>query len=195
MKRISFLLVTLALCGAPALRAQDAATEERLNKLSGQIETLIETQQATSRRLDALAKEMEGLREQLSFKPAANYATQEQLKELAKSLQEVDRKRVQDAANVKTELEKIRNTLLKDPAPAAVGKKKAPSPPDEPPVPDKQEGFEYVIQPGDTLSTISQAYREKKIKVSVEQILKANPGLKADRLVVGKKIFIPAPKP
>ena len=52
-----------------------------------------------------------------------------------------------------------------------------------------------MIQSGDTLSAIVQAYKEKNIKVTVAQILKANPGLKAERLIVGTKIFIPAPQP
>jgi len=51
-----------------------------------------------------------------------------------------------------------------------------------------------VIQSGDTLDAIVLAYREKSIKVTVAGILKANPGLKAERLIVGKKIFIPAPQ-
>jgi len=38
-----------------------------------------------------------------------------------------------------------------------------------------------------------KAYAEKNIKVTTEQILKANPGLDPNRLRVGKKIFIPAP--
>ena len=50
-----------------------------------------------------------------------------------------------------------------------------------------------MIQSGDTLDAIVQAYKEKNIKVTVAQILKANPGLKAERLRVGQKIFIPAP--
>ena len=36
--------------------------------------------------------------------------------------------------------------------------------------------FPYVIQSGDTLDAIVQAYKEKNIKVTVAQILKANPG-------------------
>jgi len=46
---------------------------------------------------------------------------------------------------------------------------------------------------GDTLSTIVEAYREQNIKVTLDSILKANPGLKPERLQVGQKIIIPAP--
>jgi len=56
-----------------------------------------------------------------------------------------------------------------------------------------QKGFEYTIEPNDTLSVIVKAYREKNIKVTVDQILKANPKLDPNRLKVGTKIFIPAP--
>ena len=55
------------------------------------------------------------------------------------------------------------------------------------------KGFEYVIEKNDSLSAIAKAYAEKNIKVTPEQILKANPGLDPNRMRVGKKIFIPAP--
>ena len=58
-----------------------------------------------------------------------------------------------------------------------------------------EKGFEHVIQSGDTISTIALAYREKGIKITSDQILKANPGLKANSLKVGQKIFIPATQP
>lgn len=50
------------------------------------------------------------------------------------------------------------------------------------------------MKKGDTLSTIVQAYRDNNIKVTMDQILKANPGLKPERMRVGQKIFIPAPQ-
>ena len=43
------------------------------------------------------------------------------------------------------------------------------------------------------LSIIVKAYRDQGIKVTADQILKANPGLDPKNLIVGKKIFIPAP--
>ena len=56
-----------------------------------------------------------------------------------------------------------------------------------------QKGYDYTIQRGDTLLAIAKAYREQGIKVTTDQILKANPGLDPKSLIVGKKIFIPAP--
>jgi LysM repeat protein len=194
MKRISFLLVALALCSAPVLRGQDAATQERLDKLSGRIEDLTAAQEAIKKQLNELAREIENVREQAS-KPTGNYATREDLNRLSEKVGEVDRKRIEDAEKIRTELLKLRDVLK---APLAPPKKAPASPPAEkstaePPAADAKV-FPYVIQSGDTLDAIVQAYKEKNIKVTVADILKANPGLKPERLIVGKKIYIPAPK-
>ncbi|HMP88813.1 MAG TPA: LysM domain-containing protein [Kiritimatiellia bacterium] len=56
--------------------------------------------------------------------------------------------------------------------------------------PISNEGYEHVVQPGETLSAIARAY-----KVSSADIVQAN-GLKsADVLRVGQKLFIPASTP
>jgi LysM repeat protein len=195
MKRISFLLVALALCAPPALRAQDAATEERLNKLSGRIDDLLASQESLKKQLDGLAKDLESVREQ-SGKPNASYARQEDLNRLGEKVKEVDQKRLDDAEKIHTELLKLRKVLE---APLPSSKKPPVSAHKDTPVtpasttPDK--GYEYVIKSGDTLDAVAQAYREKNIKVTVAQILKNNEGLKAEKLRVGQKIFIPAPQP
>ena len=195
MKRVSFLLVVLALCTPPALRAQDAATEERLNKLSARIDDMEASRDALKKRVDELAKELDSVREQ-SAKPNTSYARPEDLNLLGEKIKEVDRKRMDDAEKIHTELLKLREVLkapLTPPkkAPVSVHKDTAVTP--DSTTPDK--GFEYVIKSGDTLDAVAQAYREQNVKVTVAQILKANPGLKAEKLYVGKKIFIPAPQP
>jgi len=193
MKRISCLLITLSLCATHAARSQDAATEERLNKLSGQIEDLIAAQREQKQRITALARELESVREQ-SARPSANYAAAEDLKHLAEAVKEVDRKRLEDYDKIHTELLKLGKSLS---TPAPAPKKVAPPATTDGPPSEKggppQKGFEYTIEPNDTLSVIVQAYREKNIKVTIDQILKANPGLNPNRLKVGQKIFIPAP--
>ena len=196
MKRISFLVVALALCAPPALRAQDAATEERLNKLSGRIEDLTAGQEVLKKQLADLAKDIEGLREQ-SAKPNTSNARQEDLNRLAEAVKEVDRKRLDDAEKTHAELLKLRQ-VLEAPVKSSPKPVRTKVPKDAPAtsgaaVPDK--GFEYVVKSGDTLDAIVQAYREKNIKVTVSQIVAANPGLKPERLKVGQKVFIPAPQP
>src|SRR5262249_21603217 len=93
MKR--FLLIVLLSCGGLTIDAQDAATEERLNKLSGQIEDLLAAQAAQQKRLAALAREISELREHAQ-RPNPAYAGQEDLRHLAEALREVDRKRLDD---------------------------------------------------------------------------------------------------
>jgi len=195
MKRTSLLLLTLSLCASPAARAQDAATEERLNKLSGQIEDLIASLKLQKERVTALTKELENVREQ-STKPTGNYASQEDLKRLTESVKEIDRKRIDDNEKIRSELLKLGKTLS---APIPASKKSAPALPEDDKVTQKkgsspeEKGFKYTIQKNDTLSVILQAYRDKNIKVTMDQVMKANPGLNPTKLRVGQEIFIPAP--
>jgi LysM repeat protein len=193
MKRISCLLIALSLCATPAAPSQDAATEERLNKLSGQIEDLIAAQKELKQRITALNRELESVREQ-SAKPSANYAAADDLRQLAEAVKVIDRKRLEDYDKIHAELLKLGKSLS---APAPPIRKPAPTNTVDATSTDNggspQKGFEYTIEPNDTLSVIVKAYREKNIKVTVDQILKANPKLDPNRLKVGTKIFIPAP--
>jgi LysM repeat protein len=201
MKRISFILVILALW-ALAARAQDAATEERLNKLNGTIADLRESQDALKKQIERLAKEIEGLREQ-SAKPTGNYATVEDLRRLAKSVEEVDRKRTEDYDKIDTKLLKLKILLETPAAPkkgagaSASDNTRAEKAGTEKAGTEKsgadEKGFPYVIKKNDTLDAIVQAYKEKNIKVTVDQILKANPGLVPEKMRTGQKIWIPAP--
>lgn len=193
MKRIFVLLAVLGLSAASGLPAQDAATQERLDKLTGQIDDLIAAQKAQQKQLSDLARDVDRLREQMS-KPTVAYASQEDLKQLASSLRDVDRKRMEDNEKIHAELVSLRKILE---APIKTQKHTTAAPggsttePEKPPKDEK--GFPYTIQKGDTLSIIVQAYREKNIRITTDQILKANPGLKADKLKVGQQIWIPAP--
>jgi septal ring factor EnvC (AmiA/AmiB activator) len=193
MKRFSLLIITLALCAHP-LRAQDARTEERLNKLSGQIEDLIAGQEAQRKRISELAKEIEGLREQL-IKPSTSYPSHDDLKRLAKTIEEVDRKRLDDNDKITARLKKLADTLAAPPAVAkrssaqsdkenSNSEKKAPS----------EKGFEHTVKSGDSVLGIIQAYKEQNIKVTEKEILKANPNLVPEKMKVGQKIWIPAPQ-
>lgn len=182
-----------ALCVPSVLRAQDAATEERLNKLAGRIEDLSAGQEALRRNVEGLMKEISNLREEIG-KPTGNYAGQEDLKRVAKAVEEVDRKRIDDAEKVRSELLKLQKSLavtpgIKSRAPISAAENTVPSKPE-----GSEKGFDHVVKKGDNLSSIVQAYREQNIKVSTDQILKANPGLKPEKMYIGQKIFIPAPK-
>ena len=199
MKRVFLLWTVLALCWTPLLHGQDAATQERLDKLGGRIDDLIAGQEALTKRVDELRRELASVRE-LASKPQGNWATPEDLKRVAKGIEDVDRKRIADSELVQKQLEKIREALnkplppLKQPTSTAPKDKTPPEKLDKPSRP--QEGVEHVVKAGETLSSIVAACREQKIKVTQKQILEANPGLKPDLIIPGKKIFIPAvPQP
>ena len=204
MKRISLLLVAVLLVGGTISRAEDAAVEERLNKFSGLIEELLAATAKQDKRLSALEKEVESVRE-AAARSNPNYATHEDLRKqgekLAEKLQEIDRNRVADSEKLVKAFDKLSKATAEIPPPVRQKPRVTTPPPEDPPKRDSgssaaggapEKGFEYVIAAGDTLSTIAQAYREKGVKVTTEQILKANPNLKANSLRVGQKVFIPA---
>ena len=122
------------------------------------------------------------------------------MKKLAEQVQEIDKKRQEDNDRVLKELERLEKSLG-----ASSSSHRSPPDitPDTTPTPIKshpttspsgpQNGYDYTIQRGDTLLAIAKAYRAQGIKVTTDQILKANPGLDAKNMKVGQKIFIPAP--
>jgi phage tail protein X len=192
MRKISLWLFIFAFAAYVA-RGQDDATQAQIDKLSGQIQDLIDGQAVQGKRIDALEKEISDLRDQLSQPGVA--ANPDDLKKLAEQVQEIDKKRQEDNERILKELARLDKSLGVTP----------PNPKTAPNVPatsadsstantgGKQNGYWQVVGNGDTISAIARAYREKGIKVTTSQILAANPGLNPNSLVVGKKIFIPAP--
>lgn len=199
MKKISAFLAAALLIPGLTASAQDAALMERLNKLSGQIEDLIAAKEVQNKKIDELAKALETVQQQQS-KPNVSYASQEDLKALKESLLEVDRKRKADYEHVAKELENLARTLrvpANRPPPAASGdgsgtgvRAQDGSGGATPARPEK--GYEYVVKADDTISAIAKAYNDQGIKVTVKQILDANPKVKPETLKPGQKIFIPA---
>jgi LysM repeat protein len=204
-------MILLVLASSPAVRAQDPANEERLKKLQGTVDDLTESQNALKKQIERLVKEIESVRE-ASAKPTGNFATVEDLKRLAKSVEEVDRKRMDDFEKIDAKLLKLKTLLEKPVTPTPTKKGGKASSADtgtertstERPVTERtsterpaadEKGYPYVIKKGDTLDAIVQVYKEKNIKVTVDQILKANPGLVPEKMKTGQKIWIPAPAP
>ena len=178
------------ICAGGGVRAQDAAMEERVNKLNGFVQDLLEDKANQRKQVESLAREVQGLREQAS-KPTGNYASQDDLRRLAAAIKEIDEKREADRKLILTKIEELAKLIASQPA------VKPPKPAAESSAGGgggSQRGYDHVVASGDTLSTIALAFREKGIKVSVEQILKANPGLVPEKMSVGQKIWIPEPK-
>jgi LysM repeat protein len=169
-----------------SVRAQDSALEERVNKLNGYVQDLLAAQDAQRKQIEALAAEIQALREKAG-QSSPNSATSDDLRRLAEKVQEVDRKRENDRELILKELEALGKTV----------KRPVRSNPTEKPISTgapSDKGYEHEVQPGETLSAIVAAYKNEGINVTVDQILKANPGLKPNSMKVGQKIFIPAPQ-
>ena len=186
MKRILLwtCVFTFAIAG---VRAQDSGTQQQLDKISGQIQDLIETQSQQTKRIEALEKELSDLAVKVNTPQVNDSASTADLKKLADAVQEIDRKRQADKELILANLEKLSKLSVAEPHQHHSGT--TPKTSDEPAV--TQNCFPYVIQEGDTLGLIAKAFKEKGVKVTTAQIIKANPGLNPNALYVGKKIFIP----
>ena len=193
MKQILFALLVLIFTLAPA-RAQDAATQQQLDKMFGQLQDMQAAQELQAKRLDALAKQISDLSDKVNTPAASTGASADDLKSLATQVQEIDKKRQADRELI---LKQIEN-LGKVAGTAPVSHKSKPVADTTvttgdnsatPAVP--QKGYDYTIAAGDTVSAIAKAYRAQGVKVTSSQILKANPKLDPAKIYVGQKIFIP----
>jgi len=189
MKFFIPLLAAAALLLSLPVQAQDPATEERLNKLSAQIQDLQDGQAVLNKRLSKLAEELQRLIEKVNS-ANGSAASAEDLRRLADKVQEADRKRESDKDAILSKLEALAKLERTPPRTAT----RTPNPEPPPPRAADEKGYEYTVQSGDSLSSIVEAYRQQGVKTSVSEILKANPGLNANRVYPNKKIFIPAPK-
>jgi vacuolar-type H+-ATPase subunit I/STV1 len=186
MNRLTWLLIVAwGLLQAMPVGAQDAATEERLNRLTGQIEDLVTAHKGLQKQIREVADAVETLRAQVN-KPNTTYLTGEDLKPLLEAIREIDRKRVADAEKIQDQLKEIQRLAAAAPPP--------PRRVEKPPADKPERGYEYEVQEGDTLlGIIAAVNRERNLKITMDQVRKANPGLVPERMRVGQKIFLPAP--
>jgi LysM repeat protein len=198
MKTISLCFGVLALmvAAAPRASAQDSATQQQLDQLSGQIQTVQDSLTEQDKRISALEKKISDMQDKVNSPSGNDYASSDDLKKLAEQVQEIDKKREEDNQKILDALGKLGKggavetshhetevTPVNNTGNSANTTSNG-----------QQNGYYYPIQSGNTLSAIAKAYRAQGIKVTVSQILAANPGLTANNLIVGKKIFIPAPQ-
>ncbi len=201
MKRIIIFLTIFAATTALPIRAQDvAALDERVKQLRGHVDDLLEDKANQKKQIEALAKEIQGLREHQQNQPTTTYASQEDLRKLAEKFQELDAKRKADRELILKEIEKLGKASAggaSSKPPKSPKNQHNPNPPDNPSSGKlPQNAIEHTIAADDTLSTIAAAYsKEKGVKVTTEQIRKANPGIKDEhKLKVGQTVLVPLPE-
>jgi LysM repeat protein len=193
MRKILFGLIVFAFT-ASLSPAQDAATQQLIDEINGRIQNLTEMQAAQGKKIAALEKQISDLSDKLNQPAVNNSASADDLRKLAEQVKDLAKKQQSDNDLVLKELEKLAkgggvSTPPHSKPPVVSSENPAPAP-----AGGKQNGYYYPIKKDDNLTAIAKAYSaELKTKITVEQILAANPGLNPDKLIVGKKIFIPDP--
>jgi TolA-binding protein len=184
---------------AAAIAAKDDA-EERYKRLAADLQAVQSDNEAMHAKITAMETEIQTLRDAQAH-TADNSGMQDQLKHLAETIQEVDKKRLADKDAISEEIRKSIGGLEKsmgaapslshgsEPKPVAI--------PDNTTTPDKA-GYSYTIKDGDTLGEIVRAYnkdyKSKGLKtISLKQAKEANPNVDWARLKVNQKIIIPRP--
>src|SRR5271170_1838965 len=109
MRTLSFWLFIFIFAAftSGVARAQDDATQQQIDKLSGEIQDLQAAIGQQDKRLDALEKKVGDLSDKLNQPGGNNSASADDLKKLADEVQEVDKKRQSDNDAILKELEKL----------------------------------------------------------------------------------------
>jgi predicted RNase H-like nuclease (RuvC/YqgF family) len=204
MKRQFGCFIFIFFISAVPLFAQTSAEHvEKIERMSKDIETLIAANADLQRRISGLSEELNRVRQEQSrsANDTAVQALREDLRRLADNVKEVDRKRISDKEEIAKELDRTFDKiekLLKSNSGSSGGR--TTSTPTSPSKPIPSEGFEYIVKAGDNSlrGIINQAnvqLKQQGLKpVTLTQVLDANPGLVAERMQIGQKIFIPAYK-
>jgi chromosome segregation ATPase len=188
-----FLSGYLAVAQTPAPSPQEL--QEKVERLSGDVERLTQDNLSLKNKISALADELAKNHEEM-VKLSSKNNVHEDLQRLAEKIQEVDSARVKGNQDIADQIRKIGESV-REAARAEARPKSRPTHIEEPKdtTPDH---YEYVIAPGDTLSSVVLAYnKEFKSKgmktISIQQVLEANPKLNPNSVPAGKKIIIPMP--
>jgi LysM repeat protein len=176
--------------------AQRQENEERYRRLNARLEDLEAANQAWQKRFHDLEQEVTRLRQELARATAGDKdtATQENLKNLAKSIEEVDAKRQADNEKVLAAFADLQKKILDrtamptkpKPATTPAGSRSASA--------GDETGYEYTVVSNDNLFKIVAKLNKQGVKITPKQVSDANPGVKWERLQIGQKLFIPAPK-
>jgi LysM repeat protein len=183
---------------AAATIAAKEDAEERYKRRAADLQAVQSDNEALHAKITAMEQEIQTLRD-AQARPTDNSAMQDEVKKLAETIQEVDKKRLEDKDVLSEEIRKsfaeLEKSLGNTSAPIHASRSKPPAVA-EPLTPEK--GYIYTIKDGDTLGAIVQAYnadyKSKGLKtITMRQTKEANPNVDPTRLRVGQKIIIPRP--
>jgi len=179
---------------AASIAAKQEA-EENYNSLRGQLEELVAAQADQRKRIQELSREVEELKMQLN-KPKPEYATSSDLRQLAGTVQEIDKKRQADKDLILDDMKHLAKVVTDAAASRPIVRPTVNSGTmvPRPPASSNQEGYTYTVKKGDYLGLIVQAYRDQGIMVTKKMIIENNPNVNFEKLLTGTKIWFPEPK-
>ncbi|MBT7026731.1 MAG: LysM peptidoglycan-binding domain-containing protein [Verrucomicrobia bacterium] len=194
MKRLllfpSFLATVCLLETIPAIAKEPSldarAIREDYRRLQSQLEDLLMAHNALKSEHSKLRGEVQLLRAKTAAKDPST-ATRADLEGLAKSIREVDRKRVQDKELILKEMK----ALLRSGSSGVTTTKPSSS---------SQKSFEHTVQKNETISAIIAAYNTDlksqgaKKRITLKSVLDANPKLNPRTMRIGQILFIPDPR-
>ena len=181
---VCLLETSPAMAKGPSLDAR--AIREDYRRLQSQLEDLLMAHNALKSELSKLRGEVQLLRAKTATKDTAT-ATRDDLEGLAKSIREVDRKRVQDKDLILKEMK----ALLRSGSSGGRTAKTSPNP---------IKSFEHTVQKDETISAIITAYNADlksqgaKKRITLKSVLDANPNLNPRTMRIGQTLLIPDPR-
>lgn len=176
--------------------AQARFYAEQFRRLRGEIDELKSAHALQNQQTDKLKTQIKNLKDEnrkLNRLLDGNLAKADEVKVLQVALKELDANRLKDLAIVQKALADLGKLIQK------VAQQKAAAVEPNPPAVAKNFKFNtHKVDAGEFLGTIiiayNRAYKEEGLgTVTQSQVLKANPGLNPNRLLVGQKIKIPLP--
>ena len=194
MKRLllfTLFLTTIYLFQSTSAMAQRASLDTRAlredySRLQSQLADLLEAHNALKSELTKLRSEVRLLQAKVSTKDPTT-ATRDDLEGLAKSIREIDRKRLQDKDLILKEMKTLLRSAPAGTKPPAVTSK-------------SQKGFNHTVEAGETISAIISAYNTQlksngvKKRITLKTVLDANPNLNPRVMRIGQALFIPDPR-
>lgn len=143
---------------------------------------------------DKVQVDLANIKEQLAKQQEENNSLRQEINSLRTVLQKSEEARTKEREVLLSKVgEMIAASAPKNvpaPEPKKEPKESAPTP-----APsnshDNEKGYYHTVEKGQTLSMIATAYSEKGVKVTVDDIRKANNLGPKDILKVGQKLFIP----
>lgn len=197
MRMISFWILALLFTGSVA-SAQNAATQQQIDRLSGQIQDLTESQARFNQRLDAIERSLNDLRDKASTPVVNDYASRAELKQLIADLRQIDQKRKEDSENIARQLQNLAKVAAGTPVATTsshphLHTATQPEPsdtaaPGNAPVPTR-----YKVKNGDNLGLIVKHLKAKGVNITKPEIIAANPKINPNVLIPGSTLVIPEP--